>query len=135
MNDHAAVGAADEQEHYRSARPRTPRPRGRGWIVSVFGDIMRSGSWPSRRTTPVAVFGDIDLDLRQAELPPGEVIISAVAPFGNIDVLVPDGTRVELGGFAVFGSKKVAVTADDNSTALMRVRGYTLFGSVKVWSP
>jgi predicted membrane protein len=87
--------------------------------------------------TPVALFGDIDLDLRQAMLPPAEVTITAVAPFGNIDVLVPEGTRVEVGGFAVFGSKKIAVAGadDDKSTALMRVRGFTLFGSVKVWSP
>ena len=58
------------------------------------------------------MFGDIDLDFRQATMPPGEVVINAVAPFGNIDVLVPDGVQVDVGGFTLFGSKKIAVGDD-----------------------
>jgi predicted membrane protein len=103
----------------------------------VFGDITRTGSWPPRRTTsPVAVFGDIDLDLRQATMPVGEVVINAVAPFGNIDVLVPEGSQVDVGGFTLFGSKKVAVgqATTNESAAVIRVRGFSLFGSLKVWS-
>ena len=111
---------------------------GRRWIVSVFGDITRSGSWPPRlRTSPFALFGDIDLDLRQATIPASGVTISAVAPFGNIDVLVPKGAQVDVGGFTLFGSKKVAVGEPGEGAVapLIRVRGVTLFGSFKVWSP
>ena len=87
-----------------------PEMSGRRWMVSVFGDITRSGSWPPRRTTlPIALFGDIDLDFRQATVPSGEVVVNAVAPFGNIDVVVPAGSHVDVGGFALFGSKKVSV--------------------------
>jgi predicted membrane protein len=110
---------------------------GRRWIVSVFGDITRRGSWPSRdRFSPVAVFGDIDLDFREATVPPGRLAINAVAPFGNIDVLVPDGVQVDVGGFTLFGSKKVAVgeATATGSGAAIRVRGFSLFGSVKVSS-
>ena len=86
---------------------------GRRWIVSVFGDITRRGSWPTRdHMSPVAVFGDIDLDFRQATIPAGNVAINAVAPFGNIEVLVPDGVQVDVGGFTLFGSKKIAVETD-----------------------
>lgn len=86
--------------------------------------------------SPVAVFGDIDLDFRHAAMPAGPVAINAVAPFGNIDVLVPDGVQVDVGGFTLFGSKKIAVgegTATE-SAAVIRVRGFSLFGSVKVSS-
>ena len=118
-----------------SGRPAVPT--GRRWIVSVFGDITRSGSWPiGDRMSPIAVFGDIDLDFRQATMPSGTVAINAVAPFGDIEVLVPDGVQVDVGGFTLFGSKKVAVgdaTANE-STAVIRVRGFTLFGSLKVRS-
>ena len=110
---------------------------GRRWIVSVFGDITRRGSWPSRDCfSPVAVFGDIDLDFREATVPPGRLAINAVAPFGNIDVLVPDGVQVDVGGFTLFGSKKVAVgeATANGSGAAIRVRGFSLFGSVKVSS-
>ena len=118
-------------------RRRKSQDTGRRWIVSVFGDISRTGSWPARRQiSPVAVFGDIDLDLRHAAMP-DEVTINAIAPFGNVDVLVPADARVDLGGFTLFGSKKVLVAEapSGQSAPAIRVRGFSLLGSVKVWSP
>jgi len=111
------------------------RNTGRLWTVSVFGDITHTGSWPTQhRMSPVAVFGDIDLDFRQAPTPEDRITISAIAPFGDIEVLVPDGVQVDVGGFTVFGSKKVAVgdAATNGSAAVIRVRGFSLFGSIKV---
>ena len=69
-------------------------------------------------------------------MPAGEVVINAVAPFGNIDVLVPHGVHVDVGGFTLFGSKKIAVgdVTESEAAAVIRVRGFSLFGSVKVWS-
>jgi hypothetical protein len=115
-----------------------PQSTGRRWIVSVFGDITRTGSWPPRRTTsPIALFGDIDLDFRQATLPSGEVVVTAVAPFGNVDVVVPARSHVDVGGFTLFGSKKVAVAqiSSDQTAPTIRVRGFSIFGSLKVSSP
>ena len=117
--------------------PERVEAAGRRWMVSVFGDITRRGSWPSRdRLSPVAVFGDIDLDFRQAGMPAGQVAITAVAPFGNIDVLVPDGVQVDVGGFTLFGSKKIAVgdATTNESAAVVGVRGFSFLGSVKVSS-
>ena len=137
MNDPDVVRAADQEPHGQPSGTPATKSTGRRWIVSIFGDITRAGSWPPRLTTsPVALFGDIDLDLRHATMPPGEVVINAIAPFGNIDVLVPDGAQVDVGGFTLFGSKKIAVgdAAEDEFAAVIRVRGFTLFGSLKVWS-
>ena len=66
----------------------------------------------------------------------GRTTISAIAPFGDIEVLVPDGVQVDVGGFTVFGSKKVAVGDRDTneSAGVIRVRGFSFFGSVKVRS-
>jgi hypothetical protein len=137
MNDHDVDRSADEQ--LPSLRPGTSvaQSTGRRWIVSIFGDITRAGSWPPRRTTsPFALFGDIDLDLRHVAIPVDGLVINAIAPFGNIDVTVPDGTQVDVGGFTLFGSKKIAVDGSDEtgSAAVLRVRGFTLFGSVRVRS-
>ena len=88
--------------------------------------------------SPVAVFGDIDLDLQAGDdASPARLSINAVAPFGNIDVLVPDGAQVDVGGFTLFGSKKVAVGdghRERSRRRVIRVRGFTLFGSLKVSS-
>jgi Domain of unknown function (DUF1707)/Cell wall-active antibiotics response 4TMS YvqF len=113
------------------------RPAGRRRIVSVFGDLTRSGSWRAPEAlSPISVFGDVELDLRHASVPAGGVAISAVTPFGNIEVLVPDGVEVDVGGFTLFGSKKIAVRGPVSAwSPTVRVRAFSLFGSVKVWSP
>jgi len=107
-------------------------------MVSVFADITRTGRWRAEGTvSPVSVFGDIERDLRQAAVPSGEVTIRAVAPFGDIEVIVPDGVSVELSGFSLFGRKKVDVrrTASSSSPApVVKVGAVTLFGSVLVRS-
>jgi hypothetical protein len=134
MDDRQPTPITSDPAH---REPSSREPNGRRWIVSIFGDITRSGSWPpGRRTSPFALFGDIDLDLRQASIPEGDVVINAIAPFGNIDVIVPQGAQVDVGGFTLFGSKKVAVGEPPTSgvAPLIRIRGVTLFGSLKVWS-
>ena len=138
MSDHDVVRTANEHLPRESPAPPPSREStGRRWIVSIFGDISRTGPWPPRHTTsPFALFGDIDLDLRHASIPVGGLVINAIAPFGNIEVLVPDGALVDVGGFTLFGSKKVAVDGYDEAEAAaqIRVRGFTLFGSLKVRS-
>jgi Cell wall-active antibiotics response 4TMS YvqF len=108
-----------------------------GWLVSIFGDISREGSWrtPSR-LSPFAVFGDIDLDLRQAHLADDEVTITAIAPCGSVDVVVPNGVRVDMTGFTVFGSKKVKVHELPPTAAapVVRLRAFSLLGSLRVRS-
>ena len=104
-------------------------------LVSVFGDITRSGAWrPRRKTSAVAIFGDIDLDLRQATLPRDAIRVAAIAPLGNIDIAVPSGSQVDVGGFTLFGSKKVALdgAAPEEADTYITIRGFSLFGSMKV---
>jgi hypothetical protein len=137
MSDHDVVRTGDEPLPRRSPGTPPQEPPRRRWIVSIFGDITRTGSWPPRHTTsPFALFGDIDLDLRHASIPVGGLVINAIAPFGNIEVLVPDSALVDVGGFTLFGSKKVTVDGYDEvePAAQIRVRGFTLFGSLKVRS-
>jgi len=88
---------------------RTPAVK-RLWIaqiVSIFGDITRSGSWPpGQRTSPFSLFGDIDLDLRQASIPEGDVVFAQVAP-GNAASL-----RAFLAaGFRPIGSEVLFLTS------------------------
>jgi DUF1707 SHOCT-like domain/Cell wall-active antibiotics response LiaF, C-terminal len=106
-------------------------------IVSVFANVARNGWWRAEGTvSPMTLFGDVELDLRQAVVPAGEVEIKAVAPFGDIEVIVPDGVSVELTGVSVFGRKKVDVrkSAPIESAPVVRVHAVTVFGSVLVRS-
>ena len=139
MSDHDVVRTADEQLPRESPAPPPSRESsGRRWIVSVFGDITRTGSWPPRQTTsPFALFGDIDLDLRHASIPVGGVVINAVAPFGNIEVLVPDGApgrRRRVHVVRQQEDRRRTGPTRPSRRRVIRVRGFTLFGSLKVRS-
>jgi hypothetical protein len=106
-------------------------------MVSVFANVARTGWWRAEGTvSPMSLFGDVELDLRQAAVPAGEVEINAIAPFGDIDVIVPDGVSVELTGFSLFGRKKVDVRgpASIEAAPVVRVHAVTVFGSVLVRS-
>lgn len=115
-----------------SAQPAHPHR-----MVSVFADVSRHGWWRAEGTVaPMSLFGDVELDLRQAAVPAGEVQINAIAPIGDIEVIVPDGVIVELTGFSVFGRKKVDVRGPTSigSAPVVRVHAVTIFGSVLVRS-
>src|SRR4051812_6203506 len=107
------------------------------WITSVFGDVTRSGSWPeAAHESSLAVFGDVEYDLRSAPALDGDRTIAAIAPFGDIAVRLPVGVPVDAGGVALLGSKRVAVgtataTAD---RGVVRIRGFTVFGSFRIWN-
>src|SRR5256714_4524028 len=65
----------------------------------VFGRAQRTGRWRlPRRSIALVLAGDADLDLRQAELPGRVATITAFLLFGNVDLYVPEGIEVDLGG-------------------------------------
>jgi hypothetical protein len=62
------------------------------------------GRWrASRRFLAIAVFGGVDLDLREVQLAGDRFTIFSLAIFGNNNVYVPEGIEVDLLGFAVLG--------------------------------
>ena len=118
------------------AVPARPAAGGdREWVVAVMGDSRREGGWRVERPlSAVAVMGDVVLDLRGAEVPHGNVDITAVAVMGDVKVYVPDGVDVELSGFAVMGDKKVRVreAPPGQPSPKVVVRATVVMGDVKV---
>ena len=108
--------------------------KGARWAVGVFGDSTESGSSRTGTTThALAIFGDSTLDMRQAITPGDEIIVRAVAGFGDVRVIVPVDSRVEISGLALFGSKRSEVIGDPAADGpVVRVKAWALFGDVKV---
>ena len=102
----------------------------------VFGDTRRTGRLRLPRFSFAFVaFGDVDLDVRRAELSDSVASVTAFVLFGNIDVYVPEGVEVDLGGFTVFGHRREWGRDVDlrPSTPLLRVKVFSLFGTSDVW--
>jgi len=75
---------------------------GRRPVTGVFGRDSRDGCWVVPENLPViAIFGEVELDLRQALLQSGRTVIYATLMLGTIHLLVPDGVVVETTGSAV----------------------------------
>jgi hypothetical protein len=109
------------------------------WTVAVMGGNIRRGRWhPSERTIGVAVMGGTVLDLREAAIGSRPQRVTAIALMGGVDVIVPEGTRVELHGLPVMGStaSQVPSYGDTLSSAepVVHVRAFALMGGVRVLS-
>ena len=120
-----------------SALPATRARRRARWLTGIlFGRTQRTGRWRlSRRGAAMVVFGDLDLDLRQAELSGDVASITAFLLFGNVDFYVPETVEVDLGGLAVFGHRREwgRDLPPGAATPLLRVRVLSLFGTADLW--
>lgn len=102
-------------------------------IVAVFSGAERHGRWlVSPETNVVAVFGGVELDLRQAVLSRREVTLNIVAIMGGVNIVVPPGVRVVNSAAAVFGGTTVPPDDVEVPSAVIRLTGFTLFGGVNV---
>jgi DUF1707 SHOCT-like domain/Cell wall-active antibiotics response LiaF, C-terminal len=121
-----------------SGSPAPTLPTGqadREWVVAVMGDSKRQGRWRVERPlAALAVMGDVVIDLRGAEVPRGDVDITATAVMGDVKIYVPDGVDVQLSGIAVMGDKKLEVreVPAGQTAPKVVVRATAIMGDVKV---
>jgi class 3 adenylate cyclase len=113
------------------------RRRSTSWTVAVMGSSSRKGRWrPARRTRVVSFMGGCELDLRRAEIDGPEVVITAVAFMGGIDIVVPEGIEVDLSGIPIMGGKdlRLADVPPIPGAPRIRVRAVPVMGGVTVRS-
>lgn len=83
-------------------RPRWQAP-GQATEVSLLGSIRRRGSWVVRSEEFWMGVGDLELDLMQATLPPGETVWRIYTFVSDVDIFVPQSLAVSVhaNGFVV----------------------------------
>ncbi|MCP3855697.1 MAG: DUF1707 domain-containing protein [Actinomycetia bacterium] len=110
----------------------TPAEARRQWIISMLGGTRRKGSWkPGSPTMAVAVLGAVDLDLSDVEDDIVEIV--AISLFGGVEVKVPAGTQVEMGGFALLGGNRDRTDPVEGGPPLrVRIRSFAFAGGCNV---
>ena len=79
----------------------------------MFGATNRKGKWRIRKETKAfALFGSIDLDLRDAVFEAPVVEISGAWCFGGLDIKVPAGIEVRDQTVGIFGGTDVSDLGD-----------------------
>ena len=106
-------------------------------LVAVFGGATRKGRWRMRRYTQAyALFGGIDLDLRDAVLESPVVEISGVWCFGGLDIKVPPGIEIRDQTVGIFGGSDIShVAPPEPGAPVVVIKGLCLFGGVSVKTP
>ena len=106
------------------------------WLFSVFASTERQGRIRVRRRVGcLTIFGNVDLDLRQATLEGDVITIFALGIVGAIDVYVPAGVEVDLHGLAIGGHKRAQGSEPPPrpGTPLVRVFAISVFAGIDVW--
>jgi len=126
----------------RKAMPSAPQgtldPRNTLDENAIFGGVeKRLNSREFRGGRLQAIFGGIELDLRDAEMSETEAVIHANAIFGGIELRVPETWYVAARGQGVFGgfsdSTRFSPPADpDKPKKTLLVLGTALFGGVEI---
>ncbi|MCP9979473.1 DUF1707 SHOCT-like domain-containing protein [Actinomadura madurae] len=104
--------------------------------VSVFfGRTRREGRWVVPVKLPLlALFGTVELDLREAVLQRRHIVVDSMVLGGRIRLLVPEGVRVDVTGRTVLTTRDLrARPASEGPT--IEVAGTMIFGSVRVRAP
>lgn len=106
-------------------------------MIAVFGGVTRSGHWRMRKTTrALALFGGIDLDLRDAVFEDRVVEISGFWCFGGLDIKVPEGVEVRDQTAGIFGGTDISNVGEPAPGApVLVIKGMSLFGGVMVHGP
>jgi Domain of unknown function (DUF1707)/Cell wall-active antibiotics response 4TMS YvqF len=106
-----------------------------GPLHALFGTVRRDGRWVVPARFPVtAVFGTLEIDLREALLQRRHVVVRASVLGGRLRLLVPEGVRVEFTGRSIIGSQGLRVRADSDAP-LIEVSGTVVLGSVGARTP
>jgi len=105
------------------------------FTVALLGHVTRRGRLRLRRwAVATSAFGDLDFDLREATMERRQTAVTVLAAFGNVDVYVPEGVNVDVGGITLFGHRRDwGRDADrpDAPTVHVRVLGFA--GTIDVW--
>jgi hypothetical protein len=90
---------------YNPAYPLAPVVPQASGVVSFLSSTEREGNWAlPRRFRALAVLGNVELDLREAQIGLGVSVIEAVAVMGNIEITIPPDVEVESDGDSLLGS-------------------------------
>lgn len=106
-------------------------------IVGILSRIDRRRNWnPAKYNKILTLLGRVKLDFTQVRLPPGTTVVEFFCVMGHLDIIVPEGVRVDMIGLPVMGSIN-NLTDDPESTncPVIKIRGLTLMGSIQARPP
>lgn len=106
-----------------------------GRIVAILGGSTRKGQWhPPRNLRVFAVLGGVELDFRDAVLPPEGTVVDAACVLGGLEVTVPPELSVRVEGTGILGGFEDSSRGEPGARPRLLIRGVAVLGGVEVKS-
>ncbi|RKS72003.1 cell wall-active antibiotic response 4TMS protein YvqF [Actinomadura pelletieri DSM 43383] len=104
-------------------------------VSVLFGRTRRDGRWVVPVKLPLlALFGTVELDLREAVLQRRHIVVESMVLGGRIRLLVPVGVRVDVTGRTILTARDLR-DRPDNDGPTIEIGGTMIFGSVRAQAP
>jgi hypothetical protein len=117
-------------EHEQQGQQLAPDTRSTSGVVSFLSSNEKEGRWHlPRRFRALAVMGNVELDLRQAEIGYGLSVIEAVAVMGNIEITISPDITVESDGDSLLGTFVLKYDGRANPAAANRDKVVRVIGT------
>ncbi|TDD82541.1 DUF1707 SHOCT-like domain-containing protein [Actinomadura rubrisoli] len=103
------------------------------WVLC--GRTRRGGRWVVPVKLPLlALFGTVELDLREAILQRSHIVIDSLVLGGRVRLLVPEGVRVDITGRTILSTRGVRTRPAPKGPTI-EIGGTLIFASVRARSP
>ena len=106
-------------------------------VTAAFSGLnVRNVSQQFLGGSATALFGGVEIDLREAQISPenNEARIDAFAAFGGIEIFVPQGWNIIITGLPIFGgwSNKALSKAHEEGMPILKIHCTVMFGGLEV---
>ena len=107
-------------------------------LIGVFGESeQRISSGSFRGGSATAIFGGIDVDLRDAAVDEPPAVVSVTALFGGVELAVPEEWVVQIEALPVFGAvederRRRPASAERRDGPDLVVTGFVAFGGISI---
>lgn len=108
-------------------------------LFTLFGGSeIRVDSQNFQGGNAMSTFGGIEIDLRDAQLAEGEILLNVSALFGGVEIRVPEDWSVVIRGTPILGgiedARKRRSSVSSDATSTLIIRALAMFGGVEVRS-
>lgn len=127
-------GALDRTADGAALVGRTPDDQRQDGRPAIFSDKSLTGRWAPRATTTWwELFGDVKLDLREADWPSERIVLDFQSAMSDTTIIVPPGTVIVDETTAILSDVKIKTsrTAPANGLTVV-LDGVLIFGDLKV---
>jgi hypothetical protein len=129
------AGGAQGSRSPASARDTQPKRPVR-WMVAIMSSSHRRGRFRAVGSiNAVAIMGEDEIDLRDAEIEGGELTLNVIAIMGGANIYVPDSVDLDVGGFNLMGGhEEVGRELRPRPGApVIRIRVYNLMSGATIY--